>query len=91
MQPDVIMATIQIRMSVEQQTGFRDVVNQYLKDMRDMIEEVAVLDTNDPSGVIEQRNKELVAAMDKEIAEILDEEQMQRYLVYRDTLQGHLF
>ena len=82
---------MQIRMSIEQQTEFREVVNEYLKDMRDMIEEVAVLDTNDPAGVIVQRNMELVTAMDKQMAAILDDEQMKRYFVYRDTLQGHLF
>jgi hypothetical protein len=90
-QPDVVKASMEIRMSEDQVPQFRQAVSTYLSDLNAMV--TKVLSGNNTTGIertIKRKNKKLVRNMDSTMEKFLSEEQMPGYQKYKDLLLSAL-
>ena len=85
--PDVLKAAIEIRMTQDQSPRFRSAITTFLEGFNSDVKRLLnVRNPNDLPRKIASKRRARVKAMDAEVQEFLNEEQMPAYEAYRDLL-----
>jgi len=88
--PDTKAAARAIGMSEEVKTQFDVIVKEYVEDLESGIKRIIKNNSTKFDSKIRRKNSSLVKTMDKQMAELLSENQWPRYENYQETFQGYL-
>ncbi|MCS5683289.1 MAG: hypothetical protein NZ609_12170 [Acidimicrobiales bacterium] len=86
MQPQVVKASIAIKMTTDQQAVFREAVGGFLDGLTTEYVSMMKQQKDDIPRRIKQARSRHARKMDKKMRAVLDDQQYERYLTYRKLL-----
>ena len=86
MQPQVVKASVAIKMTTDQQAVFREAVGGFLDGLTTEYVSMMKQQKDDIPRRIKQARSRHARKMDKKMRAVLDDQQYERYLTYRKLL-----